>query len=370
VGLVTKDIRHDHEGRVERLRARMAEQNVDGVYLCAGMNMFYFLGFTGYSGGWPIWLTGAVVPREGEVIAFCNDMHRDIAAYGQTLSTDLRTHRDGDDVLPIMREILRDAGVASGRLGIEANLWSAERSLVAEAAPAVEFVDFQDPIDDMRMVKDELEISLIRKACEASMAGFKATHETAKVGTPGKEVAMAVFDAMTANGTIAAPMHIFRHFIHREMRDGDIICADLGGKYRNYGSDAARTVYVGSITDDLKRINDIILDSRKQLLEMIRPGIRVEDIHDAACRLVERTGYSQPWRIGHGIGLGPSHEMPLLQYGSRVVTEPGMIFVIDPGIHYPDPDRDLPIAIEDVVLVTEDGYELLTPYQPEVITDK
>jgi Xaa-Pro dipeptidase len=367
--LVTRGIRHDYEGRVERLRRKMAEQNLDGVYVKAGSNMFYFTGFSGYGAGWPIWLTGVVIPRKGAAIAFLNEMHRDIAAYADTWVTDVRAHKDGDDVLPVLRQVMQDAGLAAGRVGIEADLWSAERNLLAEAAPAAELIDFQDAIDDLRMVKDELEVSLIRKACEASMAGFKACHETAKVGTPGRDVAMAVFTAMIANGTLASPIGPFRHFLDREMREGDIIASDLGGKYENYGSDAARTVFVGGITDDLNRIYDILIDSREQLFNMIRPGVRVEDIHREACRLVARTGHIQPWRIGHGIGLGPGHEQPLLQYGSRVVLQPGMVHVIDPGIHYPHPERDLPIANEDVVLVTEDGYELLTPYPTKLITD-
>ena len=134
-------------------------------------------------------------------------------------------------------------------------------------------------------------------------------------------------------------------------------------------SDAARTVFVGGISEDLNRIYDILIDTREQLQNMIRPGVRAEDIHKEACRLVARTGHPQPWRIGHGIGLGPVHEQPLLQHGSRVVLQPGIVFTIDPGIHYPHPDRDLPIAIEDDILVTENGCEVLTSYPDPVITD-
>lgn len=368
MSLVTRGIRHDHEGRTEKLRRKMAEHKVEGVYIKAGPNMFYFTGFSGYEAGWPIWLTGVVIPKEGKPIAFLNEMHRDIVSYAESWVTDLRVYRDGEDPTPLLRQVMQDAGLATARVGIEADLWSAERDLLCQAAPSAELVDIQDAIDDLRMVKDELEISLIRTACEASVAGFKACHETAMVGTPGVEVAMAVFKAMVANGTIASPVSVFRHFLDREMQKGDIICLDIGGRYQNYGSDASRTVFVGGITDDLNRIYDIILEAREQLHAMVRPGVRAEDIHRRACELVARTGYPQPWRIGHGIGLGPTHEQPLLQYGSRVVLEPGMVFVIDPGIHYPHPERDLPIAIEDVLLVTEHGYELLTPYEPKVIT--
>jgi Xaa-Pro dipeptidase len=373
---VTKGIRHDHEGRVEKLRCKMVEQNVDGMYIPAGANLFYFAGFTGYALGWPLRLTGVVIPRDGAAIAFLNRMRQAIVAYADTWVTDIRTYEDGDDVLPILQQVMRDAGLATGRVGIEASLWSAERNLVAEAAPAAELVDFQDTIDDLRMIKDELEVSLIRKACEASMAGFKACHETAKVGTPGCDVATAVFSAMIANsalplggGSTASPTGPFQHFLNREMREGDVIACDLGGKYQNYDSDTSRTVFVGGITDDLNRIYDILMDSREQLFNMIRPGVRAEDVHEEACRLVALTGYDLQWRIGHGIGLGPGHEQPLLQYGSRAVLQPGMVFTIDPGIHYPHPERDLPIANEDVVLVTEDGYELLTPYPTKLLTD-
>jgi Xaa-Pro dipeptidase len=284
--------------------------------------------------------------------------------------TDVRIYEDGQDVRPILRQALQDAGLTSGRLGSEASLWSAERNFVTEAAPHAELIDVQEAIDDLRMIKDELELCLLRKACEASTAGFQACHEAATVGTPGIEVAVAVTTAMIANGTVANPMDLFRHFLQREMREGDIICCDLGGAYKNYHSDAARTIFVGSISPDLDRVYDLILDAREQLHRMIRPGVRAEDIHKAACRLVARTGYPQPWRIGHGIGLAPLHEQPLLQYGSRVVLQPGMVFTIDPGLHYPHPERDLPITIEDTLLVTEDGYEVLTPYLTKIITNE
>lgn len=367
--LVIKDTRHNYEGRVEKLKRKISEQNLDGVYITAGPNMFYFSGFNGYGSGWPIWLTGLIIPKKGEAIAILNNMHKDIAAYADTWVKDFRTYEDGDNVIPILRRAMEDSGLARGRVGIEANLWSAERDLIANATPAVELVNIQEMIDDLRMVKDELELSLLRKACEAGVAGFKACQETARVGTPGRDVAVAVFNAMTANGSLANPMGVFRHFFERDLREGDIICCDLQGQYKNYMSDAARTIFVGGISDDLNQVYDILLDTREQLYAMLRPGVRVEDIHREACRLVARTGYPQPWRIGHGIGLAPVHEQPLLQYGSKVVLQPGMVFTIDAGVHFPHPDRDLPIAIEDTILVTEDGYEVLSSYPSKIITD-
>ena len=368
--LVIKDIVHNHSGRLETIREKMKAVDLAAIYLSAGPSMFYFTGFSGYGSGWPIWLTSVVIPVKGEAIAFLNEMHRDIAAYAGSWVTDFRTHDDGEDPVPVMKQGMSDLGLSTGRIGVESSLWSAERELILEAVPAVDLIDFQEAIDDLRMVKDDLEQSLIRKACKAIDTGIKTCYETAKVGSPGKGVPMAVVESMAIDGIIPAARNFdpFRYFVHRDMRDGDVISCDLGATHGNYVGDAARTVFVGSVSEELNNIYDILIDTRGQLLEMVKPGTRAEDLHTKACDLVARTGYPQTWRIGHGIGLSPVHEQPLLQSGSRVILQPGMVFTIDPGIHYPDPKRDLPIAIEDVLVVTEDGYDLLTTYTTKVIT--
>ena len=98
-------------------------------------------------------------------------------------------------------------------------------------------------------------------------------------------------------------------------------------------------------------------------MTVVRPGVPAEDVHRACAEVMADAGYEQVWKVGHGVGLAPIHEPPLLQVGYADPLEEGMVFTIDPGAFIA---RNVPIHIEDTVVVTADGVESLTRFPREL----
>lgn len=355
----------DYDSRVQRARDFMREAGLDAVYVNAGANMRYFTGYSTYAAGWPVWFSALLLPVDGEATFLTNGMHRDIFQYSNTWVQDIRTHEDGDDVRPQLRELLKERGLSSGRIGVEGSAWIDDVDLLRECAPDAAVVSARGLFDRLRVRKEPVEVDYLRTACRASVAGFRCAAEIARPGADPGEVAQAVANAMSDAGgeSLLRVFDLFStRFSGRALRAGDVIPLDIGATVHGYHSDTSRTIFVGGADPALRRLYDHLLRAREEAIEAIRPGVPVRELHRIAAGEVARSGYVQPWRIGHGIGLSPNHEPPYLQEGNEQVVEPGMVFVLDPGVHVEHEEFDLPIAIEDVFHVTEDGVEWLTEF--------
>lgn len=355
----------DYEGRVHRARDLMEDRGLDAIYMNAGANMRYFTGYSTTSAGWPVWFSALLIPREADAVFLTNSMHRDIFEYTNTWVRDVRTHEDGDDVRPQLRDTIRDTGLERGRIGVEGKAWLDDVDLLRGCAPDAEVHSARDLFDRLRIVKEPVELDAIRAACQASVAGFRRASDIAKPGADGREVGAEVAAAMLEAGGEAAntAFQLFaKRFAGRQLEAGDVIPLDIGTTVRGYQSDTARTIFVGEAAPGHLELYDHLLRARELAMAAVKPGTPVSEIHRIAAHEVAKSGYEQPWRIGHGIGLAPNHEPPYLQEGNDILIEPGMVFVIDPGTHVEDERYDLPIAIEDAFHVTEDGIEWLTEF--------
>ena len=158
-----------------------------------------------------------------------------------------------------------------------------------------------------------------------------------------------------------------RNCSHRTFQAGDPVDVDLSGQHSSYNSDTARMVFVGQPSGEVERMYRITLEAYEATLEKIRPGVCVADIHHVCAGYMAKHGYEQVWKVGHGVGLGPVHEAPLLEAGSELVLEPGMVFTVDPGCFMTGGYKDLPIHIEDNILVTSDGAVSISSYTLDMV---
>jgi len=362
-------VRYDWEHRVRRARELMQDRDVDGLYVSAGANQFYFTGFSAYEGGWPVWLSAFVLPLDGEPTFILTDMHRDILDHAETWVDDVRTYMDGEDPTPILAEVLEEKGLADGTIGVEADMWYGDSEIIDAAAPDATITEVQGLFDRLRMVKDEAEIENIRTATEITAGAFEAATEAIREGRPEYEAAQEINQAMLEGGSEKMGLGgDFRDLRRREFEDGDIVDVDMGARYNHYATDCARNVFVGEPSDEHRRIYEVCGDCFHATLDMIEPGVTASEVHEFAQQYMNDAGYDQPWKIGHGVGLMAGHEAPMVQDGDETVLEPGMIFVVDPGTFVDGQEQDKPIHVESPVLVTETGAEDLLPFTYEVIT--
>ncbi len=229
------------------------------------------------------------------------------------------------------------------------------------------FVETEYIIEKQRMIKDEEELSNIIKACNITDECFKYILSYIKPGMTEKQIAKEIedyyqerteglsFDTIVASGENSSKPHAVP--TDRKIQERDIITIDMGCKVNGYCSDMTRTFYCKSVDDEQAAIHDLVRTAVEKAEAVIKPGMRFCDIDAQARDLIDEAGYSEYWRIrlGHFIGQ-EDHEYGDVSPINKNVAEPGMIFSIEPGIYL---EGKYGVRVEDLVLVTEDGHELL-----------
>lgn len=359
----------DYAVRVSRAQALLKTHGLDGLYLVAGPNMVYFTGFSAYEGGWPVWLSALILPAEGEPALIISDMHDAIyQAQGGSWVKDVRTYMDGHNPTSLLGEVLRERGLAGGRIGVQDNMWFGDSELIRAAAPAAHVTSGEAVIARLRMIKDAQEIASLRRANQICDAGFAQARESIRPGRPEYEVALEIGQAMFAAGSEAmAVSGHFRTWSNRLFQPGDVVDVDLGGKYQGYVADTARMVFIGQPSAEVERMYRVTIEAFEATLEIIKPGVPAEDVHRICAGYMAKHGYAQVWKVGHGVGLNHGHEAPLVEEGNQMPLEPGVIFTVDPGCFIQGGYKDLPVHVESDILVAATGAETLTRYTLEMI---
>jgi len=363
-------VRYDFESRIERARELMSERGIDALYASAGANQFYFTGFSALEGGWPIWLSAYVLPREGEPAFVLTEMHRDIMKHAETSMPveDVTVYNDGEDPRPLLETIFESRGLESGTIGVESDIWFDEGELLREVAPDATVVSAGGLFDRLRVVKDDREIENLRRANEIAAETFAAAAEEIEAGRPQYEAAQAITNAMLEAGSETMGLiGSFSELHDRAFEEGDVVDVDMLPQYNHYVTDCARNVFVGEPDPEHRHAYEVCVDCLHATMDVVEPGATAGEVHTFAEEYMAEEGYGQPWKIGHGVGLMAGHEAPMVQEGDETVLEPGMVITIDPGFFIEGQAHDVPIHVEDPVLVTEDGCESLLEYTYDVV---
>ena len=149
------------------------------------------------------------------------------------------------------------------------------------------------------------------------------------------------------------------------VREGDFFTIDFGAMYEGYHSDTTRTVAIGSATDKMREIYDIVLQAQLKALEAIKPGVKCSDVDKTARDIITDAGYGKYFghSTGHGVGLD-IHELPYVSSRSDAVLQPNMVITDEPGIYLPG---EFGVRIEDMLCVTENGYHNFVNLPKELI---
>lgn len=258
----------------------------------------------------------------------------------------------------------------------------------------------------MRLVKSDSELTLMRKAADIAVEAHNVAREMAKPGVYEYEIQAEMerifrkhgalgpaYPSIVASGANSCILHYIEN--NRQMQDGDLLLIDAGCSYDYYNSDITRTFPVGGkFTDEQKILYELVLSAQKQAIAQVKPGNAYSSIHDTALRvlvegmvelgilkgeidkLIEEEKYKPYYmhRTGHWLGLDV-HDVGVYQHGkdNPLILQPGQVLTVEPGIYIvpgakpaeeqPQVDQKwmgIGIRIEDDVLVTEDGCEVLT----------
>ncbi len=228
-------------------------------------------------------------------------------------------------------------------------------------------------IERFRAVKDAAEISVLREAARRLTPVAATAIDSIASGIPEKEVAAVIetalrragyerpaFDTIVASGPNSALPHYRAG--DRALHDGDLVVLDFGGVLDGYCSDLTRTVTVGNPSPEARRLHTAVLEAQAAAIDAVKPGVTTADIDGAARQVLVGYGLGEAFGhgTGHGLGLDVHEEPRVSKPRSDMPSErlePGMVFTIEPGAYLPGFGG---VRIEDDVLVTEAGCEVLT----------
>ncbi len=271
-----------------------------------------------------------------------------------------------DKAVGVLAERLQARGLAQGRIGVEATYLNHSDYLrLAAALPAATLVPADELIERLRMIKTPGEIE---KLTQAGRLAERVARDSLRRWWPGMteaDLARVISDNFAAAGgdklTMLAvtagertPM-LNGGPTNREIKAGEVVRIDVIGTVANYYCDVARTAVVGKATPELQALWQKLVDCRNLALAMIRPGVSSYSIFKAYIEKMDSWGLPTLHFLGHGLGL-TLHEEPYVNRYADIVLEPGMVLAIEPLLLKPD----LGMQLEDAVIVTRDGCEVIT----------
>lgn len=362
LGAQTPDV---FAARREVLRRRLKKEGVAGMLVTKTENVRYLTGFGGEESYLLLW-------DQQEVL----------------ISDSRFTEQIGEEC-PGLQAFIRGAGVslsqATARLATKAHLTSLaieSTSLPVKTfdtlesqCKAVEFVKTENWIDEQRAVKDKGEITRISRAAEIAERGFAAIRATLRPDQTEKDIAdlleyhmrvlgarCSAFPTIVAVAERAALPHAIP--TTRQIGENTSLLVDWGADEGWYKSDLTRVLIVGRITPKFRKVYEVVLRAQKAGIEAVRPGVSAEEVDRAARRVIEDAGFRKLFGhgLGHGVGL-EIHELPRLGPKNPQILKPGMVVTIEPGVYIPNWGG---VRIEDDILVTRDGHEVLTHASKEL----
>lgn len=385
----------DVDKKFKRLRTKMRENNLDCALLFWSRNIYYFSG-TAQCGC-------LLIPLNNEPVLLIR-VNLEIAKK-ESCVRDTRELSSTETI----SDVLSESGLDGARIGIEEKLIPlAFYKKLSAALPEASFCDITHTLYELRMIKQREEIEQIKRAAGFTNVCHKKAREVLTDGMRENELAAEIeyamrkagdegfvfhsrwgasmFHGMLASGPSIATISGYGAFTitgtglsaaypygasDRKIRKGEPVVIDYVGCAGGYHCDEARTYVVGTADDRLRDVFSTLKKAGESALETIRPGVSVSKIYDAARKVVERSVYKGNFMgfgkyvgryVGHGLGL-EIDEPPVIEPNNETAVKAGMVLALEPKIIIPNYGG---AAIEDTVLVTGDGFKIITQTEREL----
>ena len=354
------------KGRVERLTDLLPEAALDVLLVTDLVNVRYLTGFDGTNG---IALVG---PRTR---SFATDF-RYLEQAAEQVHPSFERVRASLDLLESVRDLVPEGEV---RLGFDdVHMSVRQHARLRELMPdRIELVPAGSLVERIRALKDPEEIQRIRTAAQLADAAFERIIRDGLIGRTEREVAVALEHDMRERGArrpsfdsivAAGPHGALPHARPRDVpiRAGDLVVIDWGAELDGYCSDCTRTVAAGEPSEAARTVYELVLSAQLAGLKDIRSGRGGREVDSVAREIIEAGGYGENFGhgLGHGVGL-EVHEAPRLSQRSEDVLAPGNVVTVEPGAYLPG---RFGVRIEDLVVVTEDGSDVLNGLSKRLLT--
>ncbi|GIQ65929.1 Xaa-Pro peptidase family protein [Paenibacillus cisolokensis] len=342
--------------RVDALRAKLADQGLEAMLVASPYNRRYISGFTGSAG---------MVLITTQDAWLLTDFRYTVQAKEQASGFAVE---ETSSPLDTVRRLLTEKGIRSVAFE-QAHVTYAEYVKWGQALGGIELTPADSIVESLRMIKDETELAVIRKAAKLADDTFAYILGLLKPGMTEKDIALEMevymrshgatsssFDTIVASGERSAMPHGVAS--DRVIRGDEFVKLDFGALLDGYCSDLTRTVVLGKPTQRHRDIYNIVLEAQLTALDGIRPGMTGKEADALARDVIARYGYGDCFghSLGHGFGM-EIHEAPGLSARSDTILIPGMTVTVEPGIYIPGFGG---VRIEDDIVITDNGIKILT----------
>jgi Xaa-Pro dipeptidase len=350
-----------------RQRKLIGITGVDAVALVPGANLTYFTGLDFELSKRP---TVALFSDDG--LAFIvPELEVPRIAQRPDLEPHLFVWSDKDGFAGAFAEAVKKLKLTDSPLGVDGLTMRVFERDAFESAGAKTIKNVGKNLLSIRAIKTESEVELMRQACKMSESALHRLMAVVKAGMTEREIAEMLsrylieagcdslsFDTHVQTGENSALPH--GTVSSRVLGENDYLLIDYGGRFNNYPADITRTFCLGTPTDKMREIYDVVLEANRAALAVAKAGVPCSVLDDAARAVITNAGYGEYFthRTGHGLGL-EIHELPQIAGGVEDVLEVGMVFTIEPGIYISGLGG---VRIEDNIHITENGAESLTHF--------
>ena len=368
--------------RWQRLLDEMRAEGLTGLALVPGPNFFYMTGLRMGLSERPTlcvitenrdvtFLMPKLEARKGEVISTA------LADAGVHLSFRVEPFSDEEGPAGAYARIFGSSGM-TGKWAFEhRNMRLLEFSLIRSTLGQFAWIDAGEILSKMRMIKDEAEIASLEKACALTDLGVDIARRLLVPGATGAEVAGEVERQLKQNGAQGVGMSLATGVdtalphagtSTKRIAAGDLAWLDLTVSVDGYWGDITRTYAIGDISDEMKRVYQVVLEAQETARTKIRPGMSGAEVDALARDVIAGYGFGDCFihRTGHGLGL-EVHEDPYVVASNTTPLPIGSVVTIEPGVYIPGKGG---VRVEDDVVITEKGARSLTSYPRNLLDDE
>lgn len=348
--------------RLERFDAKLAQSGLDALLVTGQNNIYYLTNF---------WGTNATVFITKNRRLFLTDSRYTLIAKQSVHGFDIIESKDPlKDIVKLIEADKLET------IGFDNQVSFAYYQGLQAIFEGYTLSPQNNFMEELRMIKDDKELATIRKACSISDRAFTDVLDFIKPGqTTELQVANFLdfrmreygasgtsFESIIASGYRSAMPHGVAS--EKVIQSGETLTMDFGCYYKHYVSDMTRTIHIRDTTDEEREIYDIVLRSNQALIDAAKAGMTRRDYDKVARDVIVEAGYGSHFThgIGHGIGLD-IHEIPYFGNSDETI-EAGMVLTDEPGVYLAD---KYGVRIEDDIIITENGCELITLAPKELI---
>jgi Xaa-Pro dipeptidase len=374
----------ERQGRIERARELMAENKIDAIVLANSTSSSIYFANLHLYGGERLW--ALVLPARSKPFLVCpafeeGRAHELLTSGPLANNCEVLTWQEDESPFALLGRGLADRRLSSGTIGLDEHMAFVFSQGIRAANPHLNIVSATPITAGCRMIKSAHELECMRLACHATLLVYRAVAHSVHPGMTTADVHALIASAyhrVGFEGEASLNVDEYTALPHgsrqpQTLREGSILMLDDGCSVEGYQSDITRTFVLGKPTDKMHSVFDLVRRAQSAALGAARPGVRTGEVDDAARKIIVGGGYGPGFkyfthRVGHGIGLD-GHEWPyfvrnnMFGWDLNPKLQAGMTLSDEPGVYIPG---EFGIRLEDDLVVTDNGAELLTPQCPSL----